>query len=275
MTNLIFPPLLLDEWKETRDTIKTYADVLGKIRRALTPRQKHWWHISLRAATTGLTTTPIPTSDKTFSLLLDFTDHQLVATTNQGDWVELPLEGQSAAEFYDETMTALQQFDINPGVDREQFSDDTPGTYDDIAAFDMWQALSQIDVILKEFKGDFRKESSPVQLWPHHFDMAVVWFSGRLVPGVDPDDEEYADEQMNFGFSTGDTHIPDAYFYATAYPTPDGLTAQPLPADAYWHTEGFTGAIMMYESLVTAENPKEKLLNFLRTTHKAGATLMT
>lgn len=29
------------------------------------------------------------------------------------------------------------------------------------------------------------------------------WFSGRLVPGQDPANAEFADEQMNFGFSTG------------------------------------------------------------------------
>jgi hypothetical protein len=42
-----------------------------------------------------------------------------------------------------------------------------------------WQALAQIDILLKQFRGELREETSPVQLWPHHFDLSLVWFSGR------------------------------------------------------------------------------------------------
>ena len=60
---LIFPAMPLAEWQPTRDTLQLYSKVLGKIRRALTPPQRHWWHISLRAAPNGLTTTAIPMPD--------------------------------------------------------------------------------------------------------------------------------------------------------------------------------------------------------------------
>jgi hypothetical protein len=113
-----------------------------------------------------------------------------------------------------------------------------------------------------------------VQLWPHHLDLALLWFSGRLAPGQDPANEEYADEQMNFGFSRGDDGIPESYFYATAYPTPASLTDITLPGDAYWHTEGFTGAILPYQALVEADAPAEALLTYLRTVQQAGASLM-
>jgi hypothetical protein len=43
-----FLSLQLDEWQETRDALQSYARVVGKIRQALTPPQKHWWHVSLR-----------------------------------------------------------------------------------------------------------------------------------------------------------------------------------------------------------------------------------
>jgi len=33
-------------------------------------------------------------------------------------------------------------------------------------------------------------------------DVSMNWFSGRLVPDIDPADEESADEQLNFGFVT-------------------------------------------------------------------------
>ena len=94
------------------------------------------------------------------------------------------------------------------------------------------------------------------------------------MPGQDPDNEEYADEQMNFGFTPGDESIPEPYFYITAYPMPDGLTDAALPADAIWYTEGFSGAVMKYEALVNAADPGSKLLDFMRTVQQAGASLM-
>jgi len=139
---------------------------------------------------------------------------------------------------------------------------------------DYWQTLSQIDLLLKQFRGELREECSPVQIWPHHFDLSLVWFSGRLVPDVDPADAENADEQMAFGFSTGDEGIPEAYFYITAYPWPQGLTDVKLPDGASWQTEGWKGAVLTYEQLLEKEAPKDALLHFWRTVQAAGAALM-
>ncbi len=269
-----FPALSLTDWQPTRDTIRGYAQVMGKIRRALTPRQKHWWHVSLRAATTGLTTTSIPSGSVTFEMLLDLTGHKLVISTSRGEQWQKPLRGQSVNTFCEESLAALNSFGIQPKIDRALFSDTTPGAYDTAAVERLWRTFSQIDALFRQFKGELRQETGPVQLWPHHFDLALLWFSGRLVPGQDPDNEEYADEQMNFGFVPGDEGISEPYFYITAYPTPDGLTSAPLPDDAAWRTESFTGAVMMYESLVTADDPGEKLLAFLRIAQQAGAALM-
>lgn len=274
MTNPQFPSLAVANFAATRDAIQVYAKLLGKVRRALTPRQKHWFHISLRAAAAGLTTTPIPAGSKTFEMLLDFTTHRLAITTSQGEQWQQPLSGQSAAAFCEEALATLAMLGLEPEIDRSLFSDTTPLTYDKTAAERLWQALSQIDAVFKQFKGELREETGPVQLWPHHVDLAMLWFSGRLVPGVDPADEENAGEQMNFGFAPGDAGIAEPYFYITAYPAPEGWVGSPLPQGAVWQTEGFKGAVMKYEILVEADQPAEKLLNFLRTVQQAGARLM-
>ena len=274
MSDTIFPPLPLAEWQETRDTIAGYAQLTGKIRRALTPHQKHWWHVSLRTAATGLTTTPMPAGSKTLELLLDFTDHQLHITTSHGERRQIPVHGQSAGAFKDETLAVLSELGVEPQIDHSLFPDEGAAAYDRAAVARFWQALSQVDTVFKTFRHGFRGESSPVQLWPHHFDLAVVWFSGRLVPDQDPADPEYADEQMNFGFVPGDGGIPEPYFYITAYPATEGLTNTALPEGAYWQTEGWTGAVLPYRKLVGDPAPKERLLHFLQTVHKAGMTRM-
>jgi hypothetical protein len=268
-----FPPLPLNEWQATRNTIQGYAQVVGKIRRSMTPHQRHWFHVNLRTAGLGLTTTPIPAGSLAYEMMLDFTGHQLVISTSRGDWAEVDLDGQSAREFCDEVDSALEDIGISIEIDHMQFSNED-GTYDPDMVEDCWQAISQIDLVLKEFLGGLRGRKSPVSLWPHHFDLAGLWFSGRQVPDTDPDDEASADEQMNFGFSTGDVGIPDAYFYITAYPWPDGLEEIPLPAAARCQTEGWKGFIMMYADMIAMENPAETLLTFFKTVQSAGAARM-
>jgi hypothetical protein len=249
--------------------------LLGKLRAAYTPRQKHWWHITLRAAATGLTTTQIPVPGRTFELLLDLLRHELVITTDTGERRALPLRGQSLAAFSDETLAALARMEIDPPIDRAPFRDDTPGSYDAEAAARFWQALSQIDAVFKRFKAGLRGTTGPVQLFPHHFDLSINWFSGRLVPGIDPADAENAEEQMNFGFSTGDDGIPEPYVYITAYPAPAELYRTALPKGGYWHSTSFQGAVLPYEALRRSANPADKLLEFLQTVQQTGERLMT
>jgi hypothetical protein len=273
MTQNLFPAMPLADWRDTRDTLAQYARVLGKVRRAVTPPQKHWWHVSLHVTAVGLTTTPLWSNGRMWEMVLNLATHQTQITTSDGQQQTIALTGQSAAMYGGQLKAALQTLALPTDVVEGDYAD-TAGVCDPTAVARYWQALTQITAVFATFKHSFRRESSPVQLWPHHFDLALLWLSGRLAPDQDPNDPEYADEQMNFGFVTGDEAIPEPYFYATAYPAPDGFAAQPLPEPAYWHTAGWTGAILPYQALVTAVNPQQTLLNFLQTAHQAGASLM-
>lgn len=274
MAQTTFPPLPLAGWQATRDTIQTYAQVLGKVRRAMAPRQKHWGHISLQVTATGLTTGPMPAGDQVVEMVLDFTAHTLTIATSKGERLQMDLRGQSPKEFCETALAALDAIGIRPDIDQSKFASEVPGTYDKQAVETFWQALTQIDAVFKQFKGELRQETGPVQLWPHHFDLAMLWFSGRLVAGEEPSDEEKADEQMNFGFSTGDGGIPDPYFYITAYPWPDGMAEAALPAGAGWNSAGWQGALLRYETLVEQDNPKVFLLSFLKAAQEAGGGRM-
>ncbi len=269
-----FPPLPLAGWQPTRDTVHRYAQVVGAVRAALSPRQKHSGHRSLLAAAAGLTTTPIPWGPLTVELVLDLSAHRLVLTNSLGRAWQQRLRGQSQAALFGEVSAGLAALGVSAELDGSDVSNPQPGAYDVAAVETYWQALSQIDQVFKRFKGELRAETSPVQLWPHHLDLAMLWFSGRRVPSHENDRPQLADEQMNFGFSTGDEGLPEPYFYITAYPLPAGLTATPLPPDAEWHTQGWTGALLRYSHLVGVPDAEDRLLTFLRTVQAAGMKLM-
>ncbi len=270
----LFPPLALADWQPTRDTVQAYAQVLGAVRGALSPRQKHSGHRSLLVAAAGLTTTPIPFGPLTFDLTLDLAAHRLVISNNLGRLWQQRLRGQPQATLFDEVSGGLAALGVTTGLDGTAVSNPAPGAYDVAAVERYWQALSQIDQVMKLFRGELRGETMPVQLWPHHMDLAMLWFSGRRVPGHEDERPQTADEQMNFGFSTGDGGIPEPYFYATAYPLPAGLTDTPLPPGAEWHTEGWTGAVLRYAEVAGANDAEDRLLEYLRTVQAAGMKLM-
>ena len=220
-----------------------------------------------------MSTGPIPIDDQRLALELNFLTGELIVRTQEQSQ-STPIDGQSIKSLTDWVLARLSDHGASVEIDTEPFSAMTALALDLQISRDLWRIFATVDTVFTEFRGSLREETGPVHLWPHHFDLAVLWFSGRMVPGVDPDDEENADEQMNFGFVPGDTSIAEPYFYITAYPTPENFTDVQLPAGAYWHTEGFTGAILTYEQWLKQDKPRMALLNLLQTVHHAGKTAM-
>lgn len=269
------PTLNLSDWNPTRDTIHQYAKIIGKIRGRYMPKSKHWWHITLSVSARGFTTTPFPIAGQSLELTLDMAAHQLVIESSDGWSANLPLAGQSAAGLCNRIYVTLAEAGVELEPDLlAAFDSEETLPYDSEAIGHFRQAINWVDSAFKTFKGGLREETSPVQIFPHHMDVSMNWFSGRLVPDVDPADEESADEQMNFGFVTGDDSISDAYFYTTAYPVPDNWADLALPEGAYWHTEGWTGAILPYSAVVESAQPAELLFDYLRKLQVHGKKLM-
>jgi len=269
-----FPNLTLANWVETRDTIQLYARAVSAVQQKLSPKQKHWWHISLKSTAVGLATQPLWTGEKTIELRFNYFTHELRLRTSAGEEDFISLDGQSIKDFTDELVEILGDVGVSIKLNKKIFRDETLRTYNDTAVEAFWNAFSKIDHMFKAFRATLREETGPVVLWPHHFDLAMLWFSGRLVPDQDPNDPEYADEQMNFGFATGDEYVKNPYFYITAYPMPEGLLDTPLPEGAYWLTDGLTAAILPYATLTTADDPFALVANFLSTVQTAGSAKM-
>jgi len=268
----MFPELALSDWRETRDTLQSYANILGSVRCQHAPRQRHWAHCSLHVFGRGLTSTPFPIGNAIVELKLDLLSHELQLITDGGARACWPLAGQSAAALFGQIVAVIEGLGLSLQMD-ELETGVSEGRWDRDAVQRYWQALSHIHLAFQRFKGEQRKETSPVQLWPHHFDLAMLLFSGRRIPGEDPTDEDASDEQMNFGFSTGDGGISEPYFYITAWKSPEGLTTLPLSDGAHWHTAGWKGAVLPYQVLRKHRNGDNTLLHFFRETRDGISAL--
>jgi hypothetical protein len=127
---------------------------------------------------------------------------------------------------------------------------------------------------MEEFSGWFLGKTSPVQLFWQSLDLSLTRFSGR--PGLSSakdlvNREAYTHEVILFGFWMGDEQtFPDASFYAFMVPEPTGLRNAPL-VSGHWSPIGL--AVLPYETVRTASDPRKLALAFLQSAYEAAAGL--
>jgi hypothetical protein len=283
------PELTLEKWEPTKETLHLWAQIVGKVRLAVAPPQNHWWHVTLYVDARGLATRRIPFADDDFDVSFDFVSHELVVRTCHGDIESFALtDGLTVAEFYERFFGILRRLGIEVEIKAEPYDapdgkpfaeDATHGSYDRDAVERFWQALRSIDATLTEFGGWFSGKTSPVHLFWHSFDLALTRFSGRRAPDLPTANrvtrEAYSHEVISFGFWPGDARIRQPTFYSYTAPEPEGLTQQALrPAEASWQQPYGSShlALLPYDEVRNAPDPRGVLLEFLESAYEAGAS---
>jgi len=184
-----FTAMPLEAWKNTRDTLQSLTQIIGAVRQADTPRQQHWSHISLRVGAQGLVTPPIPAGDEAFELRVNLTTHRVEVSVSNGGEAALKIPGHSLADLTESLRKSLFNLGIRSQVDWSILDASGSTNYDPDQIDIFWDNLFRIHRVFTTFKGTLRGRTGPVQLWPHHFDLALLWFSGRLIPGTNIEDE--------------------------------------------------------------------------------------
>ena len=284
----LWPPLPLEEWEPTYETVRRWAQVLGKVRTALTPPVNHWWHSSLRVTEWGLSTGPVPHGGRRFSLELSFATHRLVLRTDEGWEGGFDLVPMTVAEFHRRTMEvlAVRNLDVRINPAPQELGDVTPldrdtrhVSYDPDATARLLRILRSVDKVFQETAWGFLGKQSPSHFFWGAFDLAVTRFSGRRnpVPPADPVmGEAYSHEVISHGFWPGGDwpvggRVGEAVFYAYAVPSPEGFAgARVEPPQASW-SAALGEFLLPYDAVRTAPDPRGALLAFMRSTYEAAA----
>jgi len=217
-------------------------------------------------------------SDIDFEIEINLRESALSVRTAIGEHMWEELHGQPAEELAAHVQAFLQSAGVSDVPQGSSGGSEVPGEPDGSSGYSpqeankLARALSAVSGEMAAFRAGIREETSPIQVWPHHFDLSMIWLPGHKVPDQDPSNEEYADKQMNFGFVFGDEVIDEPYFYVTAYPLPDELPMVQLPAGTIWKTNGFSGAVLLYEDLASMSNRATYLQEFWLTLLAEGRT---
>jgi hypothetical protein len=281
-----WPALPYEEWRETRDTLHMYTQVIGKLRLALSPFEPEWANIPLYVSARGLTTSTIPVGLRTFDAEFDLIDHALVIRSSNGATERRPLGG-TVADFYADVMRALQRLDVDVAIsilpsevsDPIPFPDDhTHQTYEAEQAARFFRVLSMVDVVMKKHRANFRGRTTLVQFFWGTFDLALTRYSGR--PNDPPSDAGIIEriggdaEQICAGWWPGSERVPYPAFFAYGYPAPDGIERERIQPDiAEWNS--IAGEFLMpYEAVRSAPDPRKAINDFCTSTYTAAAKLM-
>jgi Family of unknown function (DUF5996) len=284
---MTLPELHLADWRPTKDTLHLYCQIVGKVRLATTPPRNQWWNVPLYVDVRGLTTRRLHHNDTTFQIDFDFVDHALLVRTHDGRVRSFELaDGVPVADFDARLHETLSELVVDVAIREQPFGlpirtpfpeDREHAAWDRSAIERLGRILDWSDGVFEEFSGWFNGKTSPVHLFWHSFDLAVTRFSGRPAPPIEAADavtrEAYSQEVISFGFWAGDDNVPDTSYYAYTSPEPDGLRDQPLPVGDWVESGSGSLAILPYDLVRTARDPRETLLAFLQGAYEAGARL--
>jgi Family of unknown function (DUF5996) len=285
-----WPSLPSAAWDETRATLHMWTQIIGKIRLAQAPMTNHWWQVPLYVTTRGLTTLPIPYGGRTFQIDLDFIDHALQISLDDGRRDGFALGPRSVAELHAELMGRMRSLGLEVRIwtmpceieHPIRFEDDHQhAAYDAEFANRFWRVLVQADRVLTAFRARFLGKVSPIHFFWGSFDLAVTRFSGRRAPthpgAPNVTDkvtrEAYSHEVSSAGFWPGAAGVSEPVFYAYAYPQPDGFAQGSVAPAAASYSSAFGEFLLPYDAVRQAEAPDDLLLEFLQSTYEAAADL--
>jgi hypothetical protein len=285
--NNAWPSLRVDDWAPTRDTLHMWMQIVGKVRLAHSPMVNHWWQVTSYVTPRGLTTSTIPYGTEAFDIEFDFIEHQLVIRSSTGTTRTVALEPKSVAEFYAQTMRALDELGFSTRIQAHPnevdpalpFGKDSEhASYDRGAANLFWRQLLQADRVLGQFRSRFIGKVSPVHFFWGAMDLACTRFSGRKAPrhpGGAPNCgdwvmvEGYSHELSSCGFWPGGGN--EGAFYSYAYPEPDGFADHLVNPAAAGYRKDLAEYVLPYEAVRQAVDPDSTLLGFLQDTYEAAA----
>ncbi len=262
-------------WAGTKQSLHLYAQMLGKIRVALSPPQPNWMHTALYLVPRGLTTGFIPSSDASIEGILDVFDSTISISKSDGRSRKIPFAPtRTVADIYADLSRALAELDVSCYISPvpQEIPDTTPlnedrrvREYDRAAALHWLETYTAVAGIFERWRSRFFGRSG-IQVWWGAFDLSMMLFNGKHV--APPTDRGYLlkydldAELMNVGFYPGEEKN-GPIFYGYIYPEPKGAESMsPELKGSTWSPQ-LHEWVLPYDVVRRSPNPGVVLTSFI------------
>ncbi len=276
-----WPALDASSWAPTRKSLHLYAQMLGKLRLALSPHQPNFLFTALALTPRGFTTGLIPYDGRSIQVSVDVFSVEMTFESSDGARRSIALsEPCTVAHVFSELHGALAAAGVAASLSPipQEIADRTPldvdrrpALFDPLEARRWHRAMISISGALDRWRSHFAGRMG-LYLWWGALDFSLLLFSGEHAEA--PGDRGYLPkyeldtEMMNVGFYLGDDAGPPI-FYGYIFPQPDGCESLPiLPAAAEWSNQAKEW-ILPYEAVRSSMNPDGMLASFLDSIYSA------
>lgn len=280
-----WPELDALSWAPTRKSLHRYAQMLGKLRVALSPDQPNWLFTALSMTAHGFTTGTMPWGTGSVEASLDVFRSVLRVECSDGGAAEVPLlPARPVAGVYAELSAALRALGVDAVITTvpQEVPDLVPldtdrreAAYDPAAVY-RWFAVSTATAgVFDTWRAHFFGRNG-IYLWWGGLDLSLMLFSGKHADP--PRDRGYLlrydldAELMNVGFYPGDEGVAP-FFYGYVNPQPPGCERLPIaPAAATWSSQ-LGEWVLPYEAVRNGADPGADLLAFLDAIYAIATTV--
>lgn len=282
--NVDWPDLHVAKWAGTKRSIHMYAQMLGKMRVALSPSEPNWMFTRLYMNARGITTGFIPFGRGSFEATIDVFDSTINIERSDGEKRTIALmPARTIAEIFSDVTEALHGLRLACSIspipqevpDTTPFDKDTrPGEYDPAAVQRWFRAYTATATVFEGWRSHFFGRSG-VQLWWGAFDIALMLFSGKRV--APPTNRGYLlkydldAELLNVGLYLGDEQNAP-FFYSYIYPEPPNAAGLPIASPATWSTQ-LREWVLPYDDVRFLDDPGVAISSFIDSTYKLCFTV--
>jgi Family of unknown function (DUF5996) len=212
-----WPDVHVAKWAGTKRSFHMYAQMLGKIRVALSPVQPNWMFTPLHLSASGLTTGFIPWELSSIEAAIDVFESTITLARSDGEHRSIALlPVRPVADVYAGVSAALRALHVDCYIspipqevlDTTRLDEDRrPSEYDPAAVIRCLRAFTATAAVFERWRTHFFGRSG-IQVWWGALDVALLLFSGKHV--TPPTDRGYLmkydldAEMMNVGFYLGD-----------------------------------------------------------------------
>lgn len=111
-------------------------------------------------------------------------------------------------------------------------------------------------------------DASPVQVWPHHFDIAI------LIP-LDATEASAPRQTLGVGLSPGDESFAEPYWYVSPWPAPEEAALPVIDGPGSWQAEPFFAAVLTASEMLAASGPQpENARRFVTAAMRDGMSML-
>ncbi|NNC44244.1 MAG: hypothetical protein HKO03_13505 [Acidimicrobiia bacterium] len=197
---------------------------------------------------------------------MNFSNHEIHLDRAGSTALVIPMDqGLTATEVANLLIDAVALPDT---YERVRFTNDEQRPYDRAVAAAIWTVFDESAQILRNHNATIGGEQSPIQVWPHGFDMATEWYGTRNAEYEEGGTKQTMPAQINLGFYPAGR----AYFYSNPWPfEADTLLSIELPHGASWKTDGWEGSLLYLDQVAGHPDSSDRVLEYARAVFDAAS----